>query len=61
MTIGPDTLVTYSNLDRARGYTTHTFDVSRCAGQRLTLSFVGTENAARKTSFDLDDTSLMLS
>jgi len=59
--MGSTTLATLSNLDRGRGYIQRTYNVSRYAGQRLVLSFVGSEDAGGKTSFVIDDASLLRS
>jgi hypothetical protein len=61
VTLGSTTLATYSNLNAANGYTVRTFDVSRLAGQTVTLNFRGVENAKLQTSFVIDNTSLVLS
>ncbi|GAA4527628.1 putative Ig domain-containing protein [Amycolatopsis samaneae] len=58
---GSKTLATYSNADAASGYQQHTLDVSSLAGQTVTISFTGTEDASLQTSFALDDTALTLS
>ena len=58
---GSTTLATYSNLDAANGYQLRTVDVSAFAGQTVTLTFTGTEDASLQTSFCLDDTALTLS
>jgi kumamolisin len=58
---GSTTLATYSNLNKATGYTLKTFDVSSLAGSTVTVSFSGTEDSSLQTSFVLDDTSLTLS
>ena len=54
------TVATYSNLNKASGYTQHTSDVSAYAGQTVTLRFTGTETDKNggTTSFVLDDTGL---
>ncbi|MFD0635983.1 ricin-type beta-trefoil lectin domain protein [Catenulispora yoronensis] len=54
------TLATYSNLNKASGYTQHSSDVSAYAGQTVTLRFTGTETDKNggTTSFVLDDTAL---
>ena len=54
------TLATYSNLDKAGGYTQHSSDVSAYAGQTVKLRFTGTETDKNggTTSFVLDDTAL---
>jgi subtilase family serine protease len=56
--LGSTTLATYSNASRASGYQQRTFDVAGFAGQTVTLSFAGTENSSRQTSFVLDDLAL---
>jgi len=58
---GTTTLATYSNLNKATGYTLRSFDVSALAGQTVTISFSGTEDSSLQTSFVLDDTALNLS
>jgi hypothetical protein len=52
------TLVTYSNLNAAPGYTQVSFDVSSYKGQTIQVYLVGTENSTLKTSFVVDDFSL---
>lgn len=51
-------LATYSNRDAASGYTARTLDLSSYAGRTVTLTFTGTEDSARQTSFTLDDVTL---
>lgn len=58
---GSTVLATYSNLNKASGYTLRSFDVSSLAGQTVTVSFSGTEDSSLQTSFVLDDTALNLS
>jgi len=58
---GSTTLFTFSNLNRASGYTLRTFDVSSLAGQTVTVKFTGTEDSSLQTSFVIDDTALTLS
>jgi hypothetical protein len=58
---GSTTLATYSNLNKAAGYTLRSFDVSSLAGQTVTISFSGSEDSSLQTSFVLDDTALNLS
>ncbi|MFD5088894.1 M4 family metallopeptidase, partial [Kitasatospora sp. NPDC058406] len=48
-------VATYSNLDRASGYTLRTVDLSSYAGQSVTLEFTGREDATAQTSYILDD------
>ena len=54
------TLASYSNLNKASGYTQHSSDVSAYAGQSVTLRFTGTETDKNggTTSFVLDDVAL---
>ncbi|MEO6500463.1 MAG: alkaline phosphatase family protein [Jatrophihabitantaceae bacterium] len=49
-----DLLATYSNRDAASGYEQYSFDVSEYAGSQVTVTFTGTENSGRTTSFLLD-------
>lgn len=58
--IGTTTLATYSNLNKATGYTLRSFNVSSFAGQTVTISFSGVEDSSLQTSFVVDDTSLAL-
>jgi len=57
---GSTTLATYSNLNKASGYTLRTFDLSSFAGQTVSISFTGTEDSSLQTSFVVDDTALNL-
>jgi hypothetical protein len=59
--IGSTTLATYSNLNKASGYTLRSFNVSSFAGQTVTVSFTGTEDVSLQTSFVVDDTALNVS
>ncbi|RFU42295.1 peptidase [Actinomadura logoneensis] len=52
---GSTTLKTYSNANAAAGYSLQTVDLSAFAGQTVTLSFSGTEDAYLQTSFVIDD------
>ncbi|WP_082598678.1 MULTISPECIES: M1 family metallopeptidase [unclassified Kitasatospora] len=56
--IGGTTLATWSNLDARTGYVQKSFDVSSFTGQSIALSFSGTEDSSRQTSFVLDDIAL---
>ena len=58
---GSTTLATYSNLNKASGYSAKSFNVSSFAGQTVTISFTGTEDSSLQTSFVIDDTALTLS
>ena len=58
---GATTLATYSNLNKASGYSLKSFNVSSFAGQTVTISFSGAEDSSLQTSFVIDDTALTLS
>ncbi|MGW1617060.1 M4 family metallopeptidase [Streptomyces sp. NPDC002285] len=58
---GSNTLATYSNLDKASGYTQKSFDLSAYAGSTITLTFTGTEDASLRTNFVVDDTAITTS
>jgi Zn-dependent metalloprotease len=53
------TLATYSNLNKATGYQTRTFNLLPYKGQTVTLSFAMTEDSSAQTSFVLDKVSLV--
>jgi hypothetical protein len=61
VTIGSTTLATYSNLNKASGYTLRSFNVAGFAGQTVTVKFTGTEDSSLQTSFVVDDTALTVS
>src|SRR6266545_259326 len=61
VTVGTTTLATYSNLNKAAGYSPKTFNLSAFAGQTVTLKFTGTEDSSLQTSFVIDDTALTVS
>jgi Zn-dependent metalloprotease len=61
VTAGSTTLATYSNLNKAAGYSQKTFDVSALAGQTVSVKFNGVEDSSLQTSFVVDDTALTLS
>ncbi|MFJ9543896.1 putative Ig domain-containing protein [Streptomyces sp. NPDC101225] len=61
VTAGSKTLATYSNLNKASGYSQKTFDLSSLAGQTVTLKFNGVEDFSLQTSFVVDDTALTTS
>lgn len=52
------TLATYSNLNKATGYTQRSFNLASYIGQTITLRFTGTEDASLQTSFVVDDVTL---
>ncbi|MFF7333815.1 M4 family metallopeptidase [Streptomyces sp. NPDC008150] len=58
VTAGSTTLATYSNLNKATGYTQKSFDLSSLAGSTVTLKFTGVEDSSLQTSFVVDDTAL---
>ncbi|MFG1906002.1 M4 family metallopeptidase [Kribbella sp. NPDC048928] len=58
---GSTTLATYSNLNKASGYSLKSFNLSSFAGQTVTISFSGSEDVSLQTSFVVDDTGLNLS
>ncbi len=55
------TLATYSNLNKASGYSQKSFSLASYAGQTVTLKFTGTEDVSLQTSFVLDDTAVNVS
>ncbi|MEV0806962.1 M4 family metallopeptidase [Micromonospora sp. NPDC050200] len=55
------TLATYSNLNKATGYSQKSFSLASYAGQTVTLKFTGTEDASLQTSFVVDDTAVNVS
>jgi Zn-dependent metalloprotease len=55
---GSTVLQTLSNVNAANGYQFKTVDLSAYAGQTISLSFSGLEDAASATSFVLDDLSV---
>ena len=55
---GATTLATYSNLNKATGYSQKSFNLSSFAGQTVTISFSGVEDSSLQTSFVVDDTAL---
>jgi Putative Ig domain len=59
--IGSTTLATYSNLNKAAGYSQKSFNVASFAGQTVTITFTGTEDSSLQTSFVVDDTALTVS
>lgn len=55
------TLATYSNLNKATGYSQKSFSLAAYAGQTVNLKFTGTEDSSLQTSFVVDDTALTVS
>ncbi|WP_422741348.1 M28 family peptidase [Micromonospora sp. WMMD754] len=58
--VGSTTLATYSNLNKATGYTQRTFNLAAYAGQTVTLKWTGVEDSSLQTSFVLDDVTLQV-
>ncbi len=61
VTVNSTTLATYSNLNKATGYSQKSFDLAAFAGQTITLKFSGVEDVSLQTSFVVDDTALTVS
>ncbi|MFE4208796.1 M28 family peptidase [Streptomyces goshikiensis] len=61
VSVGGQTLETLSNVDAGSGYALKTYDVSRFAGQTVTLQFKGVEDQSLQTSFVVDDVTLQVS
>ncbi|MFJ9343869.1 M28 family peptidase [Streptomyces sp. NPDC101733] len=61
VSVGGQTLETLSNVDARSGYVLKTYDVSRFAGQSVTLQFQGVEDQSLQTSFVVDDVTLQVS
>ncbi len=51
------TLATYSNLNKATGYSQKSFSLGAYAGQAVTIKFLGAEDSSLQTSFVIDDVS----
>ncbi|GAB2840876.1 M4 family metallopeptidase [Pseudoduganella ginsengisoli] len=54
------TLATYTNLNKATGYTVKSFNLLPYKGQTVTLSFVSTEDSSAQTSFVVDKVRLII-
>ncbi|WP_431678256.1 M4 family metallopeptidase [Kitasatospora sp. KL5] len=61
VTVNGTTVASYSNLNKATGYSQKTIDLSAYAGQSVTLKFTGVEDSSLQTSFVIDDTSIQTS
>ncbi|PYC74476.1 hydrolase [Streptomyces tateyamensis] len=61
LTANGTTLATYSNLNHNTGYAQKTVDLSAYAGKSVTLTFTGTEDSQKQTSFVIDDAALNVS
>jgi hypothetical protein len=51
------TLGTFSNLNKATGYTQKSFSLAAYAGKTITIKFNGVEDSSLQTSFVIDDVS----
>jgi hypothetical protein len=49
------TLATFSNLNKAAGYSQKSFDVTSFKGQTIQIKFLGVEDVSLQTSFVIDD------
>ncbi len=58
---GSTVLATYSNLNKASGYTLRSFSLAAYAGTTVALSFTATEDSSLQTSFVVDDTAVTVS
>ncbi|WP_369373857.1 M28 family peptidase [Streptomyces sp. cg36] len=61
VSVGGQTLASYSNLDANSGYAQKSFDLSAFAGQTVTLKFNGVEDQSLQTSYVVDDITLNVS
>ncbi|WP_405792970.1 M28 family peptidase [Streptomyces sp. NBC_00029] len=61
VSVGGQTLETFSNLNANSGYAEKSYDLSQFAGQSVTLKFNGTEDQSLQTSFVVDDVTLQVS
>jgi hypothetical protein len=52
------TLATFSNLNHATGYQSHSYSLNSYIGQTISIKFLGTEDSSLQTSFVVDDTAL---
>ncbi|HEX5596060.1 MAG TPA: S8 family serine peptidase [Micromonosporaceae bacterium] len=55
------TLATYSNLNKASGYSLKSFNLAAYAGQTIRIRWYGQEDVSLQTSFVLDDTAVTVS
>jgi len=55
------TLASFSNLNKAAGYQSHSYSLTPYIGQTIQLKFLGTEDSSLQTSFVVDDTALNVS
>jgi serine protease len=59
--VNNDWLHTWTNLNANSGYSPWSFDLSRYAGQTVTVEFAGSQAGSTQTSFLIDDTALNVS
>jgi hypothetical protein len=58
---GSTVLGTFSNLNKASGYTQRSFSLAAFAGTTVTITFSATEDSSLQTSFVVDDTAVTVS
>ncbi|MFF3618794.1 M28 family peptidase [Streptomyces sp. NPDC002467] len=61
VSVGGQTLETFSNLNPTSGYVQKTYDLAQFAGQTVTLKFNGVEDQSLQTSFVVDDVTVQVS
>ncbi|MFF4009493.1 M28 family peptidase [Streptomyces sp. NPDC001717] len=61
VSVGGQTLETFSNLTPTSGYVQKTYNLAQFAGQTVTLKFNGVEDQSLQTSFVVDDVTVQVS
>ncbi|MEU4733271.1 M28 family peptidase, partial [Streptomyces sp. NPDC023588] len=61
VSVGGQTLETFSNVNANSGYVQKTYDLAAFAGQSVTLKFNGVEDQSLQTSFVVDDVTVQVS
>ncbi|MFJ4879241.1 M28 family peptidase [Streptomyces sp. NPDC088745] len=61
VSVGSQTLQSFSNVDATTGYVEKTYDLAQFAGQTVALKFDGTEDQSLQTSFVVDDVTVRVS
>ncbi|CAM5303278.1 peptidase M28 [Streptomyces spiroverticillatus] len=61
VSVGNQTLQSFSNVDANTGYVEKTVDLAQFAGQTVALKFNGTEDQSLQTSFVVDDVTVQVS
>ncbi|MFC9292847.1 M28 family peptidase [Streptomyces sp. NPDC057011] len=61
VSVGGQTLETFSNLNANSGYVQKTYNLAQFAGQTVTLKFNGVEDQSLQTSFVVDDVTVQVS